>query len=404
MLDLQFSLIGEPTPDLSRMLDSFQAEHNMQLKLNILEWERAWPELVAYGLYGRGPDVSQVGSTWASSLVGMNCLRPFTPWEMSTLGGAEAFLPQSWQSGLMPGQSQLWAAPWNAYTFVLCYRRDLIRNAGIEEASAFNSAEDLTRTLARLKSSGVEMPWVVPYGPTHPDTVHYVSSWVWGAGGDYVAADEKHMSFTQPATLAGMMSYFDLFHYLSPDIPHLSQEQTLELFVSGKAAVTIAGADIPYGWLRGNIVPEEVRENLGIAVIPGVPWIGGDNLVIWQHTQLSPERERVAVALVNFLTSRRTQQINAQAEIVNLPTRLDSQQSLPLQGTMITQMIIQSLRVGRAYAPMSMWGRIEHQLGLALGQAAEEVVAGMESEIALRKYLVPLERRLELAFRVPETE
>jgi hypothetical protein len=68
--------------------------------------------LVKVALYGEGPDVSEIGTTWCASLVAMNALRPFTPGEIASLGRPSAFLPSSWQTGILPGDDQICAVPW----------------------------------------------------------------------------------------------------------------------------------------------------------------------------------------------------------------------------------------------------------------------------------------------------
>ena len=46
-----------------------------------------------------------------------------------------------------------------------------------------------------------------------------------------------------------------------------------------------------------------VIDNLGVAAVPGVPWIGGSDLVVWRDAQMYPDKERAALVLVKYLTS-----------------------------------------------------------------------------------------------------
>ena len=108
-----------------------------------------------------------------------------------------------------------WAVPWWADTRVIYYRRDLWAQAGVDMTqAAFDTPEHLTQTLGQLQAAGVPIPWVVP---THQSrmTVHNVAGWVWGAGGDFVADDGRHVVFEQPEAQAGICAYLDLARFLA---------------------------------------------------------------------------------------------------------------------------------------------------------------------------------------------
>ena len=49
----------------------------------------------------------------------------------------------------------LWAAPWLADTRIICYRRDLFEQAGVDAATAFQSPAQLENALQRLRDHGV---------------------------------------------------------------------------------------------------------------------------------------------------------------------------------------------------------------------------------------------------------
>ena len=155
----------------------------------------------------------------------------------------------------------------------------------------------------------------------------------------------------------------------------------------------VTGVDQPFYYLRGNAAPE-VIENLGIAALPGIPWVGGDNLIIWRHTQDNPEREHAAVALASMLVSKEMQcQFNFN---FGGPTRLDAFPSLPHANSPITGTIEQALRKGRSHVPMKLWGRVENELTTALHTIWKQIFAGEAEETAIVNVLTPLDRRMRL--------
>ncbi len=400
MVDLDFSLIGERNPALEELLDQFQRDNDIKIYIKQMDWSDAWTELLASAIYDRGPDVSHIGSTWAGSLIGMNALRPFSEAELASFGGQDAFLPQAWVSGGILGQPGYWSLPWSTYTFVLCYRRDLLEKAGIPEFTAFQSAAALAQTLRKLKEAGIEMPWIVPVDPAHVDTLHYVASWVWGAGGDYVSPNGRQILLKQPATQSGLKAYFQQLLYLRPAFSIIPETTAQELFSSGRAAITIVGYDLAMGWLNGTNIAPEISSHLGVSCLPGVPWIGGDNLVIWNRARAFADCERAAVDLVRFLVGKSSQEVLCRAPAIQYPVRLDTLLDPPLPESPATRATIQSLRTGRSYHPIPMWGRIEYQLSEALGQVGQEILAGAEPAMAINRILSPVATRLEIGLRL----
>ena len=72
---------------LRQAVEDFQKSHrNIPINFTELPWTTAWSDLVRVALYKDGAELSEVGSTWVGSFVGMDALRPFT-------------LPEDLQSG-----------------------------------------------------------------------------------------------------------------------------------------------------------------------------------------------------------------------------------------------------------------------------------------------------------------
>ena len=399
MIELFFSHIGEPSPTLRRIVADFEAQSGVKVTFKIVDWDNAWHELLTWAIYEEDIDVSHIGSTWASSLMALNALRAFKQDEINVTGGQFAFLAQAWQSGKAPVSVHTWSLPWTTYTFLIAYRRDMLAQAGIDEPSAFNTAELLGATLQKLTDAGIQYPWVVPVGEHHLDSLHYIASWVWGAAGDFVTPDNLHVGFTQPDPFRAMQRYFALMRYMKPVPIPFDEDAALKAFRDGQAAVTIMGAGIAYEMMLNPETPAELRENIGFASMPGVPWVGGDNLVIWKHVSLEPEREKAAVALVHYLLSHDCQVANARAEDVGIPARLDAFDALPLPDTQLTRAVIRSLRTGRAYRSLTPWSKIEHRFGLTLGKIGAEILNGADIDEATRTHLKYFAQWLEITLQ-----
>src|SRR5512141_2963274 len=131
-MDLNFLTIADAPEDLHPLrglLASFEREKQIQISLRRLGWERAWQALLMDAVEGKGPHVSQIGSTWVATMAMLDALRPFNEEEVSAMGGAARFLPSAWDSVKFANRPEVWAVPWSIYTFVLYYRPDLLVKA-----------------------------------------------------------------------------------------------------------------------------------------------------------------------------------------------------------------------------------------------------------------------------------
>lgn len=106
MPDLELSVMAHgpnTASDLHPVLAKFEAQHRVKVKVRVFSWETGWTELVKFALYGHGPDVSEIGSTWVGTLAATNALHPFGVREIAAVGGRYAFLYPSWQSCYLSG-------------------------------------------------------------------------------------------------------------------------------------------------------------------------------------------------------------------------------------------------------------------------------------------------------------
>lgn len=394
MLELEFSIMArglDPAQRLRQVLAPFEARHRVRVNLTVLDWDTGWAELVKTALYGHGPDLAEIGSTWVGNLVGMNALRPFSPAEITALGGESAFLRSAWQSGHVGKSPQLWAIPWTADTRVIYYRRDWLERAGIDEDTAFGSAAQLEETLAKLLMSGVVQPWAVPTMPTL-NTLHNAISWVWGAGGDCISADGRQVLFHKPEALTGWKNYFNLHRYLAPQNRRLQPGDSNLKFRRGEAGAILSGPWTMQALLMEETQPE-VRANFGAALPPGDSFVGGSHLIIWKHSH----QARLAGELIQYLTSQAAQTSYIQLSPDLLPVRYDALDSSPLTQHPAYRLLSSGVRFGRSFPSIARWGLVEDKLAHALNDIWAEVLANpaVDLEAFIAQKLEPLAKRLE---------
>jgi multiple sugar transport system substrate-binding protein len=389
MVELEFSVMarGENLlTELQPLLDQFEIEQRVRVRVTVLTWEQGWTELVKMALYGHGPDVSEVGTTWMGNLIAMDGLRPFAMPELFQLGGEKAFQAANWHSGSLVGDANLYAVPWLADTRLIYYRHSLLEKAGLAAETAFSTPAKLDHTLKQLRDCGLT-PWSMD--TTTQRVLHDAASWVWGSGGDFVSADGKHVVFAEPDARRGLKSYFELGRYLIPALQSLGGARADAGFLQGQVAARL-GDSVTYLLHRQH--HSDDAADWGIALPPGPSFVGGSNLVIWKHSRQASS----ALKLIKWLTAPHAQE-TFPLRIGLLPVRHEVLRASAFAHEPLYQQAAQGLQHGRSFPAIRLWGLIEDKLVSTFTQIWEELFssAAPEVESLFDKYLTPLARQID---------
>ena len=392
MPDLEFSVMAHsPTTeeDLRPFLEKFEAQHQVKVNVRVFPWETGWTELVKFALYGHGPDVSEIGSTWVSTLAATNALRPFGVRDIAAVGGRFAFLYPSWQSCYLSGEPEMWALPWLSNVLMVFYHQDLLQAAGITLPVSFRDCQQFEQILIRLQDQGKVAPLTIATRDT-VNTLHNAAMWVWGAGGHFTDQEHKRIQFNDAPARTGLLHYFSLVRYLSPEVQGLDDAQSDRLFLERGAAVTLSDPGLLH-MLATSAAAGKTATHLAVALPPGVPFVGGSNLVLWRHSQ----QPKLAFELVRFLTSQRIQVDYCQRARI-LPVRLDALSSPPFATETLYQSIAEGLKSGRSYYISRLWGLMEEKLVAEFNQIWVELFQQptADLEAKLTQHLQPLAQRL----------
>ncbi len=401
-MELNFLTIADAPEDLQPLrgvLASFEREKQIQLSLRRVGWDRAWQALLMDAVEGKGPHVSQIGSTWVATMAMLEALRVFSTDDVSTFGGTAHFLPAAWESVKFADRPEVWAIPWSVYTFVLYYRRDLLEKSHLDPASAFATTTAMHETFSKLSGDGIA-PWAFPTLQPYADLVHIASSWARANGGDFMSSNGRNPLFAAPEASAGLMEFFELFPFIPLALRGLNVEACTNAFARGDVAVLIGGVEVGNELMASPYASQEMRENVAVTTIPGVPWIGGDHLVVWKNVVADAEREKAALDLVKYLSQRETQIQLFNVEDI-LPARADvyDELSFPLETTKPTlQKIIQ---IGRPHPALRLWRRIEaflDEMLLDIGSAVLRQPVASPSKVA-KQMLDDYEQKLSAVLR-----
>jgi multiple sugar transport system substrate-binding protein len=395
MEEISFSVFdhgADAIAHLRSLLADFEQKQHIRVKLTVLPFEGAWNAMVRMALYQDAPDVSAVGTSWVGDFVRMDALHPFTEAEIRLLGGADSFLPASWQSAVLSDErgATAWAVPWLADARIVCYRRDVLERAGVEAATAFQTPEQLASTLRQLQAAGIGMPLTIPTKSSQL-AVHNLASFIWQAGGDFLDLHYGTLAIDRPEALAGLRHYFDLGRYLAAEARGCDEHQSDAIFGAGRAAITFGG----HWLLQDPRINPLLVAALDVAPLLNVPFVGGYHLVVWRFKRKSS----AVMKLVEFLAGRQAPQSLFPA--FGLPARRETlAQATGLQVPPFPS-YAPMLYSGRSFPTARMWGLIEKNLVDSLPVIWADVLATEEPDLTaiLDRHITPLAHRLRLTLQ-----
>ena len=325
-----------------------------------IPWQIMWSYLQR-ALIGNEPfAVSEVGSTWVGSFEEIHALSDFDPVDIAELGGPERFVPSAWKSAFSADDQRVLSIPWMVDTRVIFYWKDILESAGIDDSTAFTTPAQMDETLAKLKAASKPTLAVPTFAVTN--TVHQIASWLWSTGHDFLNADASASELTDETAVEGIVAYFELSRYLTRKYDSL--DSVLEAFQTKKAAVMMSGPwFLRHLELRG--AGEKYLRNLGVALPPGPPFVGGSNLVVWRQPD-GRERTPEAMDWVRHLTSAETQQRVCEATGL-LPAVQELLNDRSAADDPFRSVFAQALTKGRPMPRAAFWGAVEAELVRVFG-------------------------------------
>jgi ABC-type glycerol-3-phosphate transport system substrate-binding protein len=278
---------------------------------------------------------------------------------------------------------------------VVYYWRSHLKKAGIDEQGAFSSPNRMADTLDRLACSG-RPPWGAPTFPV-TNTLHQVASWIWSRGGDFVSEDGKRTLFCEPEALEGICEYLKLSRYM----PHRFQslDHILDTFEDRSISAIIDGPWFLMRMMLGG-ASTEILDDLGAAMPPGPPFVGGSDLVVWRH--VPDDKAAAGLALVKHLTSPKIQREICETTGL-LPVRTALFEEAPYASNPHFRVFGEALRFGRSLPMIAFWGPLEDRLVQAFGAIWKDVAGhrGCTSDQSIiLEHLEPVAKRFDRLLRL----
>jgi multiple sugar transport system substrate-binding protein len=390
---IELSIANHPgiVQTLHPIIARFEQACNSSVHLTVMEWDTIWKELVNIGIYKRGADVSEVGTTWMGSLISMNALRAFSRIEIAQIGGERAFLPTTWQTTSLVEDARVMAIPFLSDVRVIFYWRDMLEKAGVAEDTAFSSFEEMEETLSRLKEV-VSTPWALSTDKSTHDTLYSASSWVWASGGDFISPDGRKTLLTTPTVRSALKTFFGLHRFMPSDDQPINGDKVLDLFRQRKIAAIMGGP-----WVLSNLLGQAPLTGklpqLGIALPPGPSFVGGMNLVIWQHTHYEQE----CIELIRYLVTPQMQ-IEYCPILGLMPASVDAVADPYYSASPHYKVMVEAIYKGRVPTGFPLWGMVEDKLSAGFFQIWADIFKRPDDSLdtILSRHLDALANRLDI--------
>lgn len=303
----QGSSLQDDQKVLQPELDKFQKQTGIKVNLQVIGWPDLQNKILAATTSGNGPDVLNIGNTWAPSLQATGAFLPFGDSEFNAIGGKDKFVPASLATGGMAGKDPT-SVPLYSLVYGLYYNKKMFADAGLKPPTTWEELQDAAKKLTD-KSKGVY--GMAMEGGSYTEGVHFAFIFGQQHGSDPFDSSGKPQ-FTSDGQIQGVKQYVDL---MSSGVVNPSSAQYKNGpeapgdFAKGKAAMLMSQNNADNTLVADGIKSDEY----GVVAIPAptgaakdtASFVAGINLSIFKNTK----NKDGALKFVNFMTSEDEQKI-----------------------------------------------------------------------------------------------
>jgi len=383
----------QPKADMEKTVKPFEQQTGVKVNVEVVGWDVQLDRIKNAAVSGQGPDVTQAGTTQVPFFAALGGFEDLSS-RISQIGGKSAYAPGVWQTTQLQGQDGTYAVPWFTEARAIYYRKDVLKKAGIDPATAFTDVDAFQQTLQTIKDKVPTIggkpisPFGMP-GKKAFDLVHHVMPFVWDSGGAELNDDASKSTINSTQAEEGVDYVAQLVKKGLFDKSMLERDgtQVENQFKGGRLAVWIGGP-----WVLSTINRTDdknwvkaARENVGVAAMPSGPagkaftFVGGSNLMMYKSSQHKNE----AWALMKYLSGDSVQK--SYAELLSFfPARLAPQEQVGNSDDN-HKAFYSAIKQGRTYAPIAQWGAIENaykgRFGNILDSAAGQGKPFNEGEV-----------------------
>ncbi|MGP9616216.1 ABC transporter substrate-binding protein [Arthrobacter sp. AOP36-A1-22] len=227
---------------LQDSIDRYTEETGTKVELEVIPWSDLYNRILTAVSSGDGPDVLNIGNTWAVSLQASGA---FMPWEgdaLDKIGGQDRFVQTSWATGGAEGKVPT-SVPLYGLSYSMYYNTKMFKEAGIESPPATwdDFVADAKKLTKDTNDDGKTDQWGVSLaGASVTNNAH--AAFIRGLqnGGSLYDADGKPQ-FATDGVVKGVNQWVQLMGSDGVVNPSMAEAQNgsdmVEDFAAGKSAM-----------------------------------------------------------------------------------------------------------------------------------------------------------------------
>jgi multiple sugar transport system substrate-binding protein len=269
----------------------------------VIDWGSLYQKILTAVSSGQGPDVLEIGNTWAVPLQATGAFLPFGASQFQAIGGKGRFLSTTLQATGTPGKDPT-SIPLFGLAYGLLYNKKLFAAAGISQPPA--TWAQMVADAKRLTKPG---QWGMALdGGSAVEGSHF--AFILGRQNGASLFNGDKATFDTPRELAAFKQYLALMgtdKVVSPSDAEYDSNQPLTDVAAGKAAMVITQTDSLAAFAKTYKVNQA---DFGIAQVPvlsplppgGRPietHAAGINVSVFKNS----DQQQAALKLVKFLSS-----------------------------------------------------------------------------------------------------
>lgn len=300
----QGTSIANDTAVLAPVLASFKKQTGIDVKLEVVGWNNLQTRINTAVTSGVGPDVVNIGNTWAPYLSATGAFLPYDSANMTAIGGQSKFVPTALATGGESGKT-VTSVPLYGLAYGLYYNKKMFSDAGLTPPTTW---EDMVTDAKKLTNPSTGVYGMGLEAGSYTENVHF--AFITAEQNGAALFNGTKPDFTSSGVVDGVKRYIDLMQtdkVVSPsNAQYTNGTEASADFAKGKVAM-IVNQDNADALLTSNGMASSAY---GVVAIPSPTGgknissgIQGINLSVFKNTK----NKDSALQFVKFMTSASTQ-------------------------------------------------------------------------------------------------
>ncbi len=290
---------------LGPQLAKFTQQTGIKVNLEVIGWNDLQTRIQTAITSGSGPDVLNIGNTWAASLQATGAFLPYDSAAMTAIGGKDKFVPTALATGGAPGKD-VTSVPLYGLAYGLYYNKAMFAAAGVNPPTTW---EEMVAAAKKLTDPAKGTYGFALAAGSYTENVHF--AFINGAqnGAEWFDKSGKP-TFTSDGNVQGVLRYLDLMQkdkVVNPsNVQYDNGTKAVNDFATKKVAMILnqnnANSSIASNGMKS--------DEYGVVPFPApaggqkvASHVAGINLSIFKNTK----NTAAALQFVKFMTSPETQ-------------------------------------------------------------------------------------------------